>query len=74
MPAAIASPAPPRAENVLARSAKMLLIIVAATCWLAPAAFAQNTDAILTYRGADREQKLIEGAKNEGEWVLVDRG
>ncbi len=70
MPAAIASPAPPRAENVLARSAKMLLIIVAATCWLAPAAFAQNTDAILTYRGADREQKLIEGAKNEGEVVF----
>jgi iron(III) transport system substrate-binding protein len=48
----------------------MLAIAVAAACWLAPAAAAQTADAILTYRGADREQKLIEGAKKEGEVVF----
>ena len=31
---------------------------------------AQSNDEILTYRGADREQKLIEGAKKEGQVVI----
>jgi iron(III) transport system substrate-binding protein len=49
---------------------KILAITFAAACLLAPAALAQNADAILAYRGADREQKLIEGAKKEGEVVF----
>jgi ABC-type Fe3+ transport system substrate-binding protein len=32
--------------------------------------FAQSADDILRYKGADREQKLIEGAKKEGQVVL----
>jgi ABC-type Fe3+ transport system substrate-binding protein len=33
-------------------------------------AYAQNPEDILLYKGADREQKLIEGAKKEGQVVL----
>lgn len=36
----------------------------------APAASAQTGDDILLYKGADREQKLIEGAKKEGQVVI----
>ena len=41
------------------------------TCLLATPAPAQNSDndAILTYKGADRTEKLIEGAKKEGQLV-----
>jgi iron(III) transport system substrate-binding protein len=49
---------------------KIGTLAVAAACLLAPAARAQNADTILTYRGPDREQKLIEGAKKEGEVVF----
>lgn len=48
----------------------IVAIAFAAACLVTPAAFAQNADAILTYRGPDREQKLIEGAKKEGELVF----
>ena len=41
-----------------------VLLLAAAT------ARAQSNDEILTYRGADREQKLIEGAKKEGQVVI----
>ena len=38
------------------------------SCGLSIAALAQSTNqSILTYRGADRSEKLIEGAKKEGE-------
>jgi iron(III) transport system substrate-binding protein len=33
-------------------------------------AFAQNAENILLYKGADREQKLIEGAKKEGQVTI----
>jgi iron(III) transport system substrate-binding protein len=49
---------------------KIAAIAFAAACLLATAAAAQNADAILTYRGPDREQKLIDGAKKEGEVVF----
>ena len=49
---------------------KILVAALTAT-WLFPtAAPAQSADAILTYRGPDRGQKLIEGAKKEGELVF----
>jgi len=41
-----------------------VLLLAAAT------ARAQSNEEILTYRGADREQKLIEGAKKEGQVVI----
>ena len=51
-----------RAPDV--RAAAFLL----AGCLLATAATAQTTDAdILTYAGPDRTDRLIEGAKKEGE-------
>src|SRR5438270_13666453 len=34
------------------------------------AAYAQSAEDILLYKGADREQKLIEGAKKEGQVVI----
>ena len=34
------------------------------------AAWAQTSEDILTYRGPDREQKLVEGAKKEGQVVI----
>ena len=45
-------------------------IACAALLSAAATARAQSNDEILTYRGADREQKLIEGAKKEGQVVI----
>ncbi len=48
-----------------------LSIAFVVTCLFATPAPAQNSDndAILTYNGADRTEKLIEGAKKEGQLV-----
>jgi ABC-type Fe3+ transport system substrate-binding protein len=54
----------------VAALAKIAALAFAAACLIATAAAAQSADAILTYRGPDREQKLIEGAKKEGEVVF----
>ena len=54
----------------MASVTKIAALAFAAACLLATAAAAQNADPILTYRGADREQKLIDGAKKEGEVVF----
>jgi ABC-type Fe3+ transport system substrate-binding protein len=49
----------------------MALIAVALAGGLCAKAFAAPSDQdILTYRGADREAKLVDGAKKEGEVVL----
>ena len=45
------------------------LVLIAATMHTVPAS-AQSADDILFYKGPDREQKLIEGAKKEGQVVL----
>jgi iron(III) transport system substrate-binding protein len=45
------------------------LVCAGATIMFAGAAMAQNAD-ILTYRGADRQERLVEGAKKEGKLVL----
>jgi iron(III) transport system substrate-binding protein len=52
------------------RLTKILAVALTAACLVPTAAPAQSADAILTYRGPDREQKLIEGAKKEGELVF----
>jgi iron(III) transport system substrate-binding protein len=49
---------------------RIAALAFAAACLLTSAALAQDADGILTYRGPDREQKLIEGAKKEGEVVF----
>src|ERR1700704_617233 len=51
-------PAPPR------------LVLVLAAIMLARTAPAQTPADILLYNGPDREQKLIEGAKKEGQVVI----
>ncbi len=48
----------------------MLWFAAAIACALATRASAQTSDSILTYKGPDREQKLIEGAKKEGAVVF----
>ena len=57
----------PRGQNLFARLASLLI------AGFVPAAFAadvQLSAPIATYVGADRMQKLIEGAKKEGEFTL----
>jgi iron(III) transport system substrate-binding protein len=54
----------------VAGSRIIVAVAFAATYLLATAVSAQTADAILSYRGADREQKLIEGATKEGEVVF----
>jgi len=48
----------------------MLLCFALATLVLAPPVRAEDAADILRYRGADREPKLIEGAKREGQVVI----
>src|SRR4051794_41843788 len=50
-------------------SRSVLPLILLATMHAASAS-AQSADDILHYKGPDREQKLIEGAKKEGQVVL----
>ena len=45
------------------------LIVVGAALW-GDAAAAQSPDDILLYQGPDREQKLLEGARKEGQVVI----
>jgi len=56
------------------RTAKAVLMVAAATVLgqLAPAAVAQSSSVadVAAYTGADREQRLIEGAKKEGQVAL----
>jgi iron(III) transport system substrate-binding protein len=52
------------------RSAAILPLAAAFACLLESVASAQSPDNILTYRGGDREQILIEGAKKEGAVVF----
>jgi iron(III) transport system substrate-binding protein len=49
---------------------RTILPLVLMAMMYAASAFAQSADDILRYKGADREQKLIEGAKKEGQVVL----
>jgi ABC-type Fe3+ transport system substrate-binding protein len=49
---------------------RMVLPLILLATMHAASAFAQSADDILRYKGADREQKLIEGAKKEGQVVL----
>jgi iron(III) transport system substrate-binding protein len=50
----------------------LLSVLTLAPALIAPAALAQGggNAALYTYKGADREQRLIEGAKKEGSVVL----
>jgi ABC-type Fe3+ transport system substrate-binding protein len=57
-----------RSSNLL-RAIGMPAIAAAALTW-AGAACAQNPADVLLYSGPDREQKLIEGAKKEGQVVI----
>jgi iron(III) transport system substrate-binding protein len=50
--------------------ATMLAIAIAIAGFLPAAASAQSGDGILTYKGPDRAQKLLAGAKKEGEVVF----
>src|SRR5829696_7412893 len=54
------------------RSSISLVVLSLALLAAMPAdsASAQSADDILLYKGADREQKLIEGAKKEGQVVI----
>jgi ABC-type Fe3+ transport system substrate-binding protein len=45
-------------------------VLLALVISLSTPASAQSADDILRYKGADREQKLIEGAKKEGQVVI----
>jgi iron(III) transport system substrate-binding protein len=56
------------AAAICARTAIVCLAL--ATMVPAPAARADDSADTLRYRGADREQKLIEGAKREGQVVI----
>ena len=47
---------------------RTLLLIAVVVCH--GAAWAQTPEDVLTYRGPDREQKLVEGAKKEGQVVI----
>jgi iron(III) transport system substrate-binding protein len=49
---------------------RLAVPVALATTLLATPAFAQSPADILLYKGADREQKLIEGAKKEGQVVI----
>jgi ABC-type Fe3+ transport system substrate-binding protein len=49
---------------------RMVLSLVLIATMHAASAYAQSADDILHYKGPDREQKLIEGAKKEGQVVL----
>lgn len=51
------------------RSTVLSTLACAALLW-ADGALAQSPEDILMYRGPDREQKLIEGAKREGQVVI----
>src|SRR5262249_19315324 len=48
---------------------RLLLAAIAAALCAGPAS-AQSANDILHYKGADRQQKLIEGARKEGQVVL----
>jgi iron(III) transport system substrate-binding protein len=54
----------------MARFVSRTAIFVAITLLAAPPASALSGNEIVTYRGADREQRLIEGARREGQVVL----
>ena len=57
--------------NVLRRARPRMLLISAAIALMhAGSASAQRAEDILLYKGPDREQKLIEGAKKEGQVVI----
>lgn len=62
---AASSRKPARAMHAVARAT----LVGAALLW-AGAACAQAPGDILTYRGSDREQKLIDGARKEGQVVI----
>src|SRR3954463_12344046 len=49
---------------------RMVLPLILLATMHAASASAQSADDILRYKGPDREQKLIEGAKKEGQVVL----
>src|SRR3954452_15473981 len=49
---------------------RMVLLLAIMATPPTGAAYAQSAEDILLYRGADREQKLIEGAKKEGQVVI----
>ncbi len=51
-------------------AASALALLLAAVPGFLTAARAQSADDVLTYDGADREQKLIAGAKQEGQVVI----
>lgn len=67
------APSPAGAGRLSARGGRRGAVIALAAALLAPllsaAAFAQSGDILLA-RGADREQKLIEGARKEGQVVF----
>ena len=54
----------------LSTGALVLTAACAITSLLATAAAAQTANGILTYKGPDRDQKLIAGAKQEGAVVF----
>src|SRR5437588_12585696 len=56
-------------SNPIRHSAMLLTTIALAFAAIQPAR-ALTSEQVLNYRGADREQKLIEGAKQEGQVVL----
>src|SRR5258708_15195455 len=50
----------------------LVVVCACAAAWLAPASAqrADKNDAIFRYRGADREQRLLERARREGTVVV----
>lgn len=58
-------------RSALARLARIALVLIAVAGMLpARATRAEDAADILRYRGADREQKLIEGARKEGQVAI----
>ena len=47
-----------------------MALLLALMAPLPTGAYAQSAEDILLYKGPDREQKLIEGAKKEGQVVI----
>jgi len=62
----------PRALSSLQEKLSPVVVAIAALFFGAQAALAQPSaiDALATYGGPDREQRLVEGAKKEGELML----
>src|SRR5499427_3519452 len=59
-----------RAERMIQMSIRMIAFAAMSVTTYIPSAHALTPEEIVNYRGADRQQLLVEGAKKEGQVVL----